>query len=377
MNNKATVAITKCETYEAEPLNKALREILDSAFLPTVKGKVILLKPNILSDAKPEKAITTRPEIIRELIKILFEKGAKTIYVGDSPGIHGNSFFPRSSGIGKVCQEEGAIWAEFAKDPVMTPIGGLFKLKFPLPKILNEVDIIISVAKMKTHQLMYATGSVKNLFGMVVGLHKSASHMRYPTREAFAKMLAGLYGVIKPHFAVMDAIISMEGAGPAAGLPRHTGLLLASNDPTAIDVAQSIIMGYEPFSVPLTKALHNRRLTKWRNIDEINYPLLKAKDLVIPDFKLIEQDKKQSLFNALIVPLFTKHLKKVHRQKEPKPLFDRLICIGCNRCVEICPAKAIILDGEKKAVVDYKACIRCYCCHEVCPVNAIEIEKRE
>jgi ferredoxin len=169
----------------------------------------------------------------------------------------------------------------------------------------------------------------------------------------------------------------MEGAGPAAGLPRHTGLLLASNDPTAIDVAQSIIMGYEPFSVPLTKALHNRRLTKWRNIDEINYPLLKAKDLVIPDFKLIEQDKKQSLFNALIVPLFTKHLKKVHRQKEPKPLFDRLICIGCNRCVEICPAKAIILDGEKKAVVDYKACIRCYCCHEVCPVNAIEIEKRE
>jgi uncharacterized protein (DUF362 family) len=139
LNNKATVAITKCETYEAEPLNKALREILDSAFLPTVKGKVILLKPNILSDAKPEKAITTRPEIIRELIKILFEKGAKTIYVGDSPGIHGNSFFPRSSGIGKVCQEEGAIWAEFAKDPVMTPIGGLFKLNFLCLKFLTKL----------------------------------------------------------------------------------------------------------------------------------------------------------------------------------------------------------------------------------------------
>lgn len=377
MTKGVDVAITECSTYDIDPLYEALEKVCDAANMADVKDKVILLKPNILSDASSEKAITTHPEVVRALIRILFNKGAKEVYVGDSPGIHGPSFFPRTSGIGKVCLEEGAKWCEFAREPVMTNIPGVFKLKLPLPKIMDEVDMIISVAKMKTHQLMYSTGSVKNIFGMVAGLHKSACHMRYPTSESFAKMLSGLYSVIKPTFAIMDAIVAMEGAGPAAGIPRHVGLLLASNDPTALDVSQSIIMGYDPFTIPLTNSLLSRRLTKWRSLEDINYPLLDANELIIQDYKKIELREKESLIGTLILPLLTRKFKMRHRQKEPKPLFDRSICIGCNKCVEICPAIAIILDKERKAVCNYSKCIRCYCCHEVCPVNAIEIEKRE
>ena len=376
MSDSIDVAITECSTYEIDQLEEAMEKVCNSANMIDVKDKKVLLKPNILSDASSEKAITTHPEVVRALIRVLFRRGAKEVLVGDSPGIHGPSFFPRTSGIGKVCIEEGAKWCEFARDPVMRNIPGVFNLKLPLPKVMDEADIIISVAKMKTHQLMYATGSVKNIFGMVVGLHKSACHMLYPTSNSFAKMLSGLYALIKPQFAVMDCIVAMEGPGPAAGLPRHVGLLMASNDPTALDATQSLIMGYDPYAIPLTKALLNRRLTMWRNLTEINYPLLNGNELIIKDFKRIEQRKKENLIGTLIIPLLTRKFKMRHRQKEPKPLFDRSICIGCNKCVEICPAKAIVLDKEKKAVCSYSKCIRCYCCHEVCPVNAIEIEER-
>ena len=374
MTYRPSVAITRCSTYSEADLDKSMKEICEAASMPDVAGKKVLLKPNILSDSAPEKAITTRPEVLRSLIRILYAQGAAQVLVGDSPGVHGPNFIPKTSGIVQVCSEEGAQWGEFAKDPVMHHIPGTYGLKLPLPKVMDNVDLIFSVAKMKTHQLMYATGSVKNLFGMVAGLHKSSCHMLYPTRESFARMLAGLYAVVKPHFAIMDAVVSMEGPGPAGGSPRHTGLLLASSDCTALDAAQAIIMGYDPFSLPLVKELHDRRLSQWRSLEEISYPLLAASGLVLPDFKRIKQQERTSLFNSLIGPLFTRYFKFRHQRHEPKPLFDPEKCIGCGRCVKICPGKALALDTKQKIVADYSACIRCYCCHEVCPADAITIE---
>lgn len=375
MMHHVPVAITRCETYEMEEVFRAVELACDAASIPDVSGKRVLLKPNILSDAAPEKAITTRGEVLRAMIRLMYAKGAKQVLVGDSPGIHGPSFVPKGSGIAQACKEEGARWCEFARDPVMHRIPGTYGLKLPLPNVMDEIDIIISVAKMKTHQLMYATGSVKNLFGMVSGLHKSSCHMLYPTREGFARMLAGLYSVIKPQFAIMDAIVAMEGAGPAAGNPRHMGLILASADPSALDAAQSIIMGYDPLSIPLTRELLDRRLTEWRRIDEISYPLLDAHDLICTDFERIVQQKRTKLLNSLIGPLFTRYFKLRHQRKEPRPIFDPDACIGCGKCVKICPGKALKLDSNHKVVADYDACIRCYCCHEVCPADAISIEK--
>lgn len=377
MKKSPLVAIERCDTYAPDDLDTSIARVCEAAQLPNVRDKRVLLKPNILSDALPERAVTTRPELIASLIRFLYAQGAAQVLVGDSPGIHGPGFSPKLSGIARVCDEEGALWCDFAKDSVLHRIPGSFGLSLPLPRILKEVDCVISVAKMKTHQLMYVTGSVKNLFGMVPGLHKSSCHMRYPTRASFAKMLAGLYSVISPHFAVMDAIVSMEGPGPAGGMPRHTGLILASSDPTALDVAQSIIMGYDPLSIDLTRELKTRNLTNWHSVEDIEYPLLHASDLVISDYKRIRQERRTRLFGSLLSPLFTRRIKLRQRRHEPKPLFDSETCIGCGRCVQICPGKALSLDKDRHIMADYSACIRCYCCHEVCPVDAITIENNE
>lgn len=376
----APVAITHCENYEETQVEQALHKVCEAAEMPSPQGKTVLVKPNILSDAKVEAAITTHPAVVQALIHILKEQGAARILVGDSPGLQGPAFVPKACGIQQICDEEQVQWCDFTKEPVPQIIPGTARRKLPLAKALQEADMVISVAKFKTHQLMYATGTVKNLFGLVPGLHKSPCHLSYPSRESFARLISGIYEAAKPSFCILDAIIGMEGAGPANGIPRHVGLLLAGKDCSAVDVAESTIMGYDPMTIPLTAELRERRLTGWKTPQDIRYPLLDAKDLVIEGFQTIEQQPKSRLFTSLILPFFTRFLKKRHQQKQPKPLFDMSVCIRCGRCISICPGKALSFTPDetsrtkKRVEADYRHCIRCYCCHEVCPADAIVID---
>ena len=377
------VAICKCQSYNFDELYSAISEVAKTGLMPEVKGKTVLLKPNILSDAKPEDCITTNPEFVRAVIRLLKSQGANEIHVGDSPGLQSPSFEGKVCGIQAVCQEEKVIWEDFTKAPVLKHIQGT-KYKLYMANILDKVDLVFSLAKFKTHQLMYTTGTVKNLFGTIPGLHKSACHVKCPNRESFARLIVGIHETVKPDFSFMDAVIGMEGAGPANGTPRHLGLVMGSNSCLAMDYAQGIIMGYDPSKLPIIAEASRRHILP----SEINYPLLKASDLVVSDFKRIPITEKTHFFKALVLPFFTRGLQKKLQRNEPRPLFDDTSCIRCSRCVKICPAKALSMvkfepseiteasKYTKHVVADYSKCIRCYCCHEMCPAKAITIEKK-
>ncbi len=79
------VAITECRTYDFSSVSSAIEKIIANSDFPDVDGKTVLLKPNILSDAKPEDGITTNPVIVEAMIQILKSRNASRIIVGDSP----------------------------------------------------------------------------------------------------------------------------------------------------------------------------------------------------------------------------------------------------------------------------------------------------
>ena len=49
-------------------------------------------------------------------------------------------------------------------------------------------------------------------------------------------------------------------------------------------------------------------------------------------------------------------------------------CIGCSRCMKICPTEAIRIRGGKAFIMEDR-CIDCGKCHEACPVDAIYIKQ--
>ncbi|MCR4676704.1 MAG: DUF362 domain-containing protein [Sphaerochaetaceae bacterium] len=364
------VAITKCTSYRQEEVYQALKKVLENSDVPDVRGKKVLLKPNILSDSPASSCITTNPEIVRSAIKLFFERGASEIYVGDSPGLQTSSFSGKTCGIYDVCQEEGAVWTDFSTSPTPTLIKGTSQT-LPLASILKEGVLTISICKFKTHQLMYTTGAVKNLFGLVPGLNKSPCHLANPTRESFAKLIVGIHNTVQPSFAIMDAVLGMEGPGPANGKPKLVGLIMSSDNLFALDYAQAVIMGYKPNDIPILNEGKRQHLLP-QNID---FPLLNAENLVINDYERIKLSRKTNLLTSLVIPFFTRGYHKKKQKKEPAPLFNENKCIHCAKCINICPAKALSFNEKKAVVADYDKCIRCYCCHEMCPADAISINQ--
>ncbi len=367
----SSVVIVKCSGYDQDMVDKAVAEACELADMPDVSGKKILLKPNILSDSKEDRCITTHPQVLRAMIKVLRKGGAASILVGDSPGLQRPNFLPKASGIYQVCQQENVTWVDFTKNPTTHTIPYTRNKKLPLASVLEEVDMVFSLPKFKTHQLMYTTGAIKNLFGLVPNLNKSPCHVQFPTREQFASLMVGIASIVKPAFSLMDGIIGMEGPGPANGSPRQLGIILASTDALALDYTQAQIMGYDPVNVPVIAEGLRRNLGK----KPTTFPALDPKDLILQDYKRIKVQEKTSFLQALIIPfIFSKQIQKKVKQQRKAPVFLSDPCIRCKKCIDICPASALTL-GDKQVIIDTKACIRCYCCHEVCPASAILVDE--
>jgi uncharacterized protein (DUF362 family)/Pyruvate/2-oxoacid:ferredoxin oxidoreductase delta subunit len=375
MNKK--VGIERCSSYESELVYKALKKAVELAGGLDVAGKTVLLKPNILSDSAPEKAVTTHPVFLEAAIRLVREMGSRRILVGDSPGFQPPGFRAKVSGLGETAVKCGAEWADFNKEKIEVPCpDGRVVKKFTLTKVIREADLIISLPKLKTHQLMYYTGAMKNTFGLVPSLAKSPFHARFSSREAFAAMIVDLNLAVKPAYALLDAVIGMEGPGPGSGEPRHIGLVMASSNLLAIDIAATTLIGYPPGEVPVNKDALSRSV--WlSSIDEIEYPGLSPRDLRIPDFEKITFKKSKSQFRNFILPrALTKRLDSM----APGPVINHSTCIRCGDCVHICASEAMKLAGEEKKgriEIDYKRCIRCFCCHEICPEKAIEVKKKQ
>ncbi len=49
-------------------------------------------------------------------------------------------------------------------------------------------------------------------------------------------------------------------------------------------------------------------------------------------------------------------------------------CVGCGRCLEVCPHRVFALDGTKARIIDLDACMECGACAKNCPAAAITVD---
>ena len=374
----APVVMTPCTDYSENTVKTALAAVLApiGGLDWVIEGMTVGIKANLVSAMKPEECATTHPSLLCALTEMLRSRGARVI-IGDSPGgVYTAAFLNHvysASGMA-ACEAAGA---ELNRDL------GVVDTSFPEARVLksftytawlDSCDAIIDFCKLKSHGMMGMSAAAKNLFGVIPGTMKPEYHFRFPNMSDFAHMLVDIndYFADKVKLCLVDAVEGMEGNGPTKGTPRHIGLLLASTSPHTVDAVCCQLIGLTEDAVPTLLSARERGLLP----DEVNLLTVGAtdgktavKDYTVKDFEHVAV-RHGHLFSSrgkLISSLLGKLLTS-------RPKLKASECIGCAKCANICPAKAITMEN-KKAVIDRDQCIRCFCCQEFCPTGAMKVHR--
>jgi len=353
------VSIVKCDTYKQEQIYKSLKQAIDliGGIAEFVKpDKRVLLKPNLLKVAKPDEAVITHPEFIRAVIRLI-KTQTSNIILGDSPGglVKTGKIYDEC-GLRQIAEEEQIQLIKFDR---IKKIDGI-----PFAAVKDEVDVIISLPKFKTHNLTGITAAVKNVFGLVPGLYKVHCHKMAPNFRAFSKDMAKIFTKAVPHLNIVDAVLAMDGEGPNAGNPYKLGLIVASKDAVATDAVLSKIVGVTPLTIATTKEAYDLKAGE-ADLSRIEIIGERVESVSVSDFKM---PKISLLFR---MPNFI--IRGILRLLPIMMAVDNEKCTRCQMCVNVCPQKTIQEVGGslKKIKINFSRCILCLCCSETCPSNAI------
>lgn len=366
------VSIVSCAEYTPETCRRALCEALEPfGGLEWVKpGMCVVIKANLVSAMKPEKAATTHPTLLAELTRMLREKGAEVV-IGDSPGgtfaaAHLNTVY-RTCGLAEAEAAGAELNRDFSQKEADLPEGKTAR-HITYTGYLDRADAIISFCKLKSHGMLSLSAATKNLFGAIPGIIKPEYHYRYPDPMDFANMLIDLNEFFRPCLYLVDAVQTMEGNGPTAGTPKYMGALLAGENPHKIDLLCAKLIGLEAKNVPTLRAAQARGLTP-ATAEELEISG-DAERFACRDFVTVQRGTGTD-FGAQKGKLLGAVARTVLRAR---PKLKRSRCVGCGVCRNICPAHAIRIE-KGRAKIDRKACIRCFCCQEFCPKGAMRVHR--
>ena len=353
-NRPLDVSVVPCDAYEHERCKAALQALLEPlGGLTFVKpGDRVVVKANLITFLKPDKAATTHPVLLSALTELLRERGA-TVIIGD-------------------CEKAGAALNQNTAIKQGTFPEAKVMREFTYTAYLDDCDYIIDFCKLKTHGMMGLTGGCKNMFGAIPGTDKPEYHYRYPNPTDFSRMLVDINAYFKPVLTICDGIMAMEGNGPSMGKPRKMGLLAASKSPHKLDLVLAALIHMNREDVPTLEAAYERGLIPG-TVAELN--VTKGwEQFICPDFETIGV-KRGLLFTneaaGIVGKLWSRILKAA---VQPRPQVKAEDCIGCGECSKVCPAKAITMI-DKKPSIDYTKCIRCFCCQEFCPIGAMKVRR--
>ena len=251
----ASVAVIKADSYSKDLASRMLHGIRELKL--DVRGLKVLLKPNLV-EFDPNTCINTDVSVVAAAYEVFQTLGASEVTIGEGPGHRRDTY-----ALAEMARYRGdlprfdARFVDLNRDDVSPVIGFADRAEMYFPNTALRADLIVSLAKMKTHHWAGATLSMKNFFGLVPG-----SVYGWPKNElhhiGIDRSVAELSRIFRRSFAIVDGIVGMEGNGPIQGSPKPAGVLVMGSDLPAVDATCCRIMGINPQRIEYLRLASDR-----------------------------------------------------------------------------------------------------------------------
>ncbi|MHC1788069.1 DUF362 domain-containing protein [Solidesulfovibrio sp.] len=247
---RAEVFVAKAADYGVDIAGILRRGLAELGLTPQeMAGRRVLLKPNLVEPHAAAGHINTHPLVVRAAAEAFLALGARSVVVAEGAGHRRDAYLVlEESGLADVLAQDRLPFFDLNSGPVQRVgnRGGWSRLgDLWLPQALSQADMVVSVAKMKTHHWAGATLSMKNLFGVmpgvVYGWPKNVLHF-----AGIEPSILDINATVRPDFAIVDGIVGMEGDGPIMGEPAAAGVLVMGRSAVAVDATCCRVMGIDP-----------------------------------------------------------------------------------------------------------------------------------
>jgi len=235
------------ETYDPDGIAEAAREIISGSGV-NPRGKTVLLKPSFVypSHSPETVGVVTQPPFIRGVAKALVEMGASRVLVGEDSVIGPSRVAFFAMGLYDHIRgvAEPVYFDEERHIRVKVP-DPLVQGEFTVPALWTDVDLFISLPKIKVNLFANVTLSVKNNLGFL----RQAGRARNHGDGTLHEKIADLYRVRLPDLVLADSIVAGEGQGPMLARPVELGVMVGGSNGVAVDAVACRLMGFKPREV--------------------------------------------------------------------------------------------------------------------------------
>jgi len=339
--------------------------------MPTIirPGARVLLKPFLHHGrhSYPSSRLVSHPAMIGAVAEALRDCGAHVI-LGDegSRSFSPESVEPDREWIHALGKQHDITVISFAKTGARYMRSGVpFPRRYLLARAALESDHIVNCANFQPHNVLGMSGAVKNMFNVVVGAQQSRLVQLFPDPCDLAKIIVDVCEIVRPALSFLD-LTSIRIAGEVDDA-RHVGLLLAGNEPSALDAVAVQAIGTDAMKIPTLRAAEQRfpgrtDLSKIAVVDPDDY-MAKLRQSFDP--LSAAPSRKRTFYDRVTDALN-------HTVLMPRPTINSSDCTNCGDCVRICPVSAIASNSLRNPKIIHADCADCHLCIGACPEGAID-----
>lgn len=140
-----------------------VRGAVDRAFAlfpVAIRGRKVLLKPNVLRSGAASEGITTHPALLRAVVDKVLSLEPAALVVGDNPGLISYGANEEAFTKTGLMEAAGGHYRNIGLDSAKVPFDAAFMPAVSVSRAVPDADVIISLPKFKTHGLAVLTGAI-------------------------------------------------------------------------------------------------------------------------------------------------------------------------------------------------------------------------